>query len=310
MRASEFEDYEDDHAAADPAAFDEGAEAAPDLAPAPRRSFAMALRETFSAKRIATAGGVALSLLAGIVWLDYEAEKAADFVNSSAAAKPQWAEINRPLALFSLAAPELERRARTYEARRHSPGGGRRDMIIYGAPGEAEPLIGVEIYRIGAEPAPARGFFVDMALAAGHSGLGVSRSDQPAPLTTRFGAFEAADLTLSGGGTDLTCLGFRLAPEEIALRIEGYACGAPGAPIDRIALGCLLDRIDLLSAGDDIELRAFFVEAERRRGAGCGPVAQARNGARTSWLEPGASAPPLRGGGEAALRKPRASVNN
>ena len=266
-----------------------------DTAPAARRSFAAACAQAFSPTRIVTAGGMAMALLTGVFWVDNESEKAAEAVRVAAAVKPVWTEISRPIPLYALAAPELEKRAKTYEARRHATGGGRKDALTFGAADGPDPLIALEVYRIGSEAAPPRSFFVDLARVAGADSLGVERSGQPAPLTTRFGAFEAADLTLSGAAGDLQCLGFRLAPEDIALRVSGFACGAPALPIDRISLACMLDRIDLLSAGDDSELRAFFVEAERRPGAGCGPGNFARAGAKISWLEPGAAAPPLRG---------------
>ena len=201
-----------------------------DTAPAARRSFAAACAQAFSPTRIVTAGGMAMALLTGVFWVDNESEKAAEAVRVAAAVKPVWTEISRPIPLYALAAPELEKRAKTYEARRHATGGGRKDALTFGAADGPDPLIALEVYRIGSEAAPPRSFFVDLARVAGADSLGVERSGQPAPLTTRFGAFEAADLTLSGAAGDLQCLGFRLAPEDIALRVSGFACGAPACP--------------------------------------------------------------------------------
>ena len=53
------------------------------------------------------------------------------------------------------------------------------------------------------------------------------------------------------------------------LEIGGFACGTPGNPIDRARLACALDRLDLISAGEDRELRAFFTGAPRQLGAAC-----------------------------------------
>jgi hypothetical protein len=53
------------------------------------------------------------------------------------------------------------------------------------------------------------------------------------------------------------------------LQIGGFACGAPGKPVDRAALACTLDRIDLVAAGDDTDMRAFFTGAAGEVGAAC-----------------------------------------
>jgi hypothetical protein len=69
-------------------------------------------------------------------------------------------------------------------------------------------------------------------------------------------------------GQTTGCIGFRLADANV-LQIGGFACGAPGRAVDRARLACTLDRIDLVSAGDDTELRTFFTGAAGELGAAC-----------------------------------------
>ena len=58
------------------------------------------------------------------------------------------------------------------------------------------------------------------------------------------------------------CVGFRSQPAEGAvLRVTGLACGTATRPIGRDFLTCIIDRIDLVSAGDDEGLRNLFVAA-------------------------------------------------
>ena len=179
-----------------------------------------------------------------------------------AAAKRDWIDIVKPIAIYALPAPWRAQTA-DYSARRREQGG-RQDVLTLGRLGGDEPFVRLMVYRIGEEPAPEAGFFLDIARRAADAGLAVDHSDQPTMLATRFGAFEAADLVLSDARRHAACLGFRFGAAEPALRISGFACGA-GAPFDRVALQCLLDRLDLNASGEDAPLRAFFVQAELRR---------------------------------------------
>ena len=186
--------------------------------------------------------------------------------------KPAWLEISRPFRLFALAGSDWGREPTSYTAERHRDGGGRRDHLSFGTFDSNQPWLHVTLYRIGSEEAVLAPFFVDMARRAAPAGLAVARMGQPDKLPTRFGAFEVADFTLEGrsgaSGQSTRCLGFRLAKPDV-LQIGGFACGAPGKPIDQARLACMLDRIDLVSAGDDTQMRAFFTGAVGEVGAAC-----------------------------------------
>jgi hypothetical protein len=185
--------------------------------------------------------------------------------------KPAWAEIQKPFRLFALNAPEWGRES-GYAAERHREGGGRRDHLTFGAFGADRPWLDLTLYRVGSEAADPAPFFVDVTRRAAPAGLAVARMGQPKALSTRFGVFEVADFTLApprgASGPSTRCVGFRLADAKI-LQIGGFACGAPGKPIEPTHLACTLERIDLVSAGDDKQLRGFFTGAPSEPGAAC-----------------------------------------
>jgi len=104
------------------------------------------------------------------------------------------------------------------------------------------------------------------------------------PMHSKFGEMETADIKLSGAGVERQCLAFRRAAPGEALRLTGWYCGPAGAFAGRAGLACLIDRLALLGAGEDSELRDGFAAAERRRMA-CGKaplLAQAAEPARAS----------------------------
>ena len=236
----------------------------------PRPGHALLPRKRMAAAALAAAGIIALSFALGGKGGEAAQPGVAAAV-ASALPKPVWIDITQPFQLYSLPAPELDKKPRLYTARRHGVGEGRQDALVFGQMDGHAPYVRLNIYRAGTEDAAPAAFFVELARRAADDGAAILRSGQPAPLATRFGNFEAAEAALSGPQGEKACLAYRLQSAAPPLRISGYACGADGSPIDRGALACILDRLDLVSAGDDMELRKFFVDAERRRGAGCGP---------------------------------------
>ncbi|MBV8849662.1 MAG: hypothetical protein JOZ16_08775 [Methylobacteriaceae bacterium] len=225
-------------------------------------------REDFG--RVLIACVVALILSGALVF--FLLELPASQPNGPAApsiVKPPWVDIQKPFRLFALNAPEWGREP-VYTAERHRSGGGRRDQLSFGTFG-AGAWLQMTLYRPGAEDPDPAPFFVDMARRAARTGLAVARMGQQKALPTRLGSFEVADLTLAAASAPaslIPCLGFRLTDARI-LQIGGFACGTPGRPIERDRLACTLDRIDLISAGDDTEVRAFFIGAKGQLGAAC-----------------------------------------
>lgn len=197
-----------------------------------------------------------------------------------------WIEVQRPFQLYTVESPYFGREQTSYTARRHVSGGGRRDNLVLGDPAAAAPWFDVEIYRIGGEGARKTPLYNELARQSARSGHAIVRYSRPEVLETRFGTFELVDLVLGAQGREPACAGFRLRPEKPALIIAGVACGGPALALDRRALACALDRIDLVASGDDRELGAWFARAELKRGLGC----PANRNATSPATRPGRSA--------------------
>lgn len=199
---------------------------------------------------------------------------------------PEWLDVPRPIHIFGIEAPSLRALPLIYTARRRSAGDGREDMLAFGAPGLDSPTLRLRFYRRGPTAAPLPPLFAAIVQQAAEAGLSVSRSGLADLLPTRFGAFEIADVALTGAMAErLTCSGFRLALTTPALTIGGLACGAPGKPVARAELACLLDRVDLHSGGDDRAMIDFFAVSERRRDTGCHGAGLAPDALHAAWLD-------------------------
>jgi hypothetical protein len=208
------------------------------------------------------------------------------------APKSDWIDYGKPVQVYALQTPEFGKDVRLYEARRHREGGGRQDILSYGGVEIGQtPALRIALYRPGAEIAPLTTFHVDVARQAARAGLALTRSSVPDGLATRFGTVEVADIMLARDETPTPCLGFRLMVGEPDLRVAGYACGG-AKPLDRPTLACALDRLELLSPGDDKELAKYFIAAEQARNKAC--ATQRPPGAKPGWLEPGGKPPALR----------------
>ncbi|MGI3903306.1 MAG: hypothetical protein ACRYGP_13355 [Janthinobacterium lividum] len=300
------------------------------------RSLRLLLRTGLMA--VAAAGLVAAALGGATGLL---ASRAPSDATSLSATASRWVDIRRPIALYDLSGSDFAKLPMTYLARNHEPDGAREDVLTFGRLGEATPFLQLSLLRTGvkdeasqgggelsstpadrqadaappmialalrSEPATDRDGALADALAqlAGLRGMSATRIRPAASVDTRLGSVEAADLLLWTGGTAVPCLGFRGSADVAAvLQIGGFACGAPGRPLGRAALACALDRIDLVSAGDDAALRAFFVAAQRRGATTClgGSSTSLTIGRRLGWLDPDGALPRLRGLFEVAVRR-------
>jgi hypothetical protein len=224
-----------------------------------------------------------------------------------------WLAIAEPRPRYALWSPDFEGLAKRYEAATHPAGGGRDDVLTFGAfeafphktaslqPGAsfnaAAPHMRLSVYRTGRE-APAPGtFFVDLVRRAGESGLAVTKSAVATAMPSKFGPVEVADVLLTGRGGERACLAFRLLAPTPGLRLSGWHCGTVQRPADRTTLGCLVDRLDLSSPGNDLGLANYFAAADMRRQA-CAQPNPAGNGRKTTWLDPAQGPPTLRHAGK------------
>jgi hypothetical protein len=184
--------------------------------------------------------------------------------------KPAWLPIIRPLRLFALESPELIKAAANYDAIRATAGDGREDSLSFGSAARIDALfMRLSVYRAGSEASDPAPFFVDLSRRAASVGLAVAKATPGETMRSKFGDMETAEMKLSMNGVERACLAFRRAVPGESLRIGGWYCAPVGGFAGRAGLSCLVDRLALLSAGEDLLLRDGFVAAERRRG-GCG----------------------------------------
>lgn len=217
----------------------------------------------------------------------------------SAALQEEWITVARPIALFGVEAPDLGKRG-VYEARRSQDGSQREDWLSFGAFAEDKPHLAVKIHlnRNGApegeQPEAAQPFVIALVRESAARGLSIGRSGALHTIETKFGTVETADIGLSDGEAGRACIGFRHRDAGAQFSFSGWWCGTEARPADRAQLICLIDRVDLLSAGDNPELRATFARTELNRRTGCSVPRLAASGRKGSWLDADAKAPPLR----------------
>lgn len=174
---------------------------------------------------------------------------------------PLWEPVARPSALYGVEGID---RAQTFlEVRRHS-GGGREDTLSFGPTGEA----GSARLRLVRNVPEAEGqsFYIDLVRLGAEAGLSVVRSAQAAPLPTKFGLAEAAQVTFAGI-SEQTCLALRFVHPEVQFSLKGWLCGSP---VSEAQLTCLVDRITV-TGNEDTALKVLFAQAERQRLPACLP---------------------------------------
>jgi len=222
---------------------------------------------------IGARGGLILKILSGVLLAlagqgllrDWPAPPVA-----APAPRPTWQDIGKPYPLFELSAPALGHEKPVYTARRHSTGGGREDVLSFGEFGGKKTFLRLSIYRHGTEDAFSAPYFVDMARRAGAAGLAVTQAELPRALPTRFGAFESGPMELAAAGLKRkNCRGFRLERAQPAMSLGGLACGGGEETFSSADATCLIDRLDLLPAGQDQALAEFFGATQGKIARGC-----------------------------------------
>lgn len=237
------------------------------------------------ARLFAYVGTLALIAILAVHFWDQLPQLAGD-----ATTMPSWSLADHSQPAFALGVPDQADKSVTYTILRH-PQGGRKDIFSWSGAGE-RAIAELEIYQLGDEAASASLPSEDLSLrmppggeleAAGviDSKFGtvalVWRATLPAHPTGKHGA--------SG------CLGFFKGIDDPGLRISGWSCQGDSLPAQRGAVGCMLDRLTLLTSGNEPELADLFARAELNR-RNCGA---ARGSAATSdWITQAAN-PRLRG---------------
>ncbi len=244
------------------------------------------------------ATAVTLTAMAGVAaFLLDPPEFATQSPERPAAPRAEWIEIVRPFQLYAMPSQAFGAEPRQFSARRHQTNGDRVDSLSFGAeePGKGNWLR-IEIRRYGEVQEPAVALFPDMARLAARAGAAVSRSALPGQVETRFGKVEMADLQVQTGEKFTACIGFRLPRQAPGIGFSGIGCGTADRPVDRNALVCAINRLDLLSSGDDRDLGKYFAATETQRRRDCAQVRNAAApGKQPEWLSTAAPGLPLKG---------------
>jgi hypothetical protein len=221
-----------------------------------------------------------LSILGVYLW---------DQVRQDAAAEPAsrtgWAAATRSTPAFVTSQLDLSFRTRTYQILRH-PENGRKDVMRWeGETGET--VAELEIFRPGSE------FNGTVVQAVADVATRMQPSDLQAIeaaglVDTKFGSVKLFGLT---GPDGRGCLGFVKPIDQPQLRISGFSCQGDAVPIRRAAIGCMLNRLTLLTAGNDARLAELFARAELKR-TDC--QAPSPRGFAADWIT-GTGNPSLRG---------------
>lgn len=176
-----------------------------------------------------------------------------------------WVATARPLPAFSAPVADFASQSESYEILRHAEGG-RKDILRWSAALAEAPLSQIELYRPGAEltafapPASEIAFRVAHGRTEGVQAAGV--------IETKFGAVALLGFSNHGSGKPRPCIGFAHSFETPRLQISGWSCQGDNAQMQRQAVACALDRLTMLSAGNDPKLAELFARAELKR-AGC-----------------------------------------
>jgi hypothetical protein len=171
--------------------------------------------------------------------------------------RASWSLADRSHPAFAVSQFDLPEKTESYEIFRH-PLGGRRDVIRWAGQGE-RPVAELEIYRPGAEFSPSGPAFADVA---GRMGLNGARELEAAGvIDSKFGPVTL----LRHPGAAGSCLGFLKRLDDPNLQISGWSCQGDVLPAQRAAVGCMLNRLILLTAGNDPKLAELFARAELRR---------------------------------------------
>ena len=200
--------------------------------------------------------------------------------------KGTWSLADRSPRAFAVSQFDPHGKTEAYEVFRH-PQGGRRDVFQWSG-ADKKPVAQLEIYRPGAElnqtgPAIAE-------IAARMDPGGVRELEAAGLIESKFGTVTLLRL-IGGADTGRACLGFMKRVSDPNVRISGWSCQGDNLPARRAAISCILNRLTLLSAGNEPKLAELFARAELRRGD-C--TTSAMPALSADWLT-GADNPQLRG---------------
>jgi hypothetical protein len=215
-------------------------------------------------------------------------------VELAPAAKAEWSVATRSYPAFAVSQFDLSDKTEAYEILRH-PDGGRKDVFRWAQSTKqgTRPVAELEIYRPGAEFSPSVSTVADLAARIDPQigPKGARDLEAAGVIDSKFGSVTL--LRVAGNADDApSCLGFMKRIDAPNLRISGWSCQGDTLPARRAAIGCMLDRLILLTSGNEPKLAELFAHAELKRGS-CALSATAA--ATTADWVTGAENPRLRG---------------
>ena len=175
------------------------------------------------------------------------------------AGRSGWSVAGRTTPAFATSQIDLSYKTRTYQIFRH-PDEGRKDLMRWESETD-QAVAELEIYRPGSE---FNGTLVQaVAEVASHmSPSGLPAVETAGVIDSKFGAVTLFGMT---GADGRGCLGFVKPIDQPQLRISGFSCQGEAMPVRRAAIGCMLNRLTLLAAGNDARLAELFARAELKR---------------------------------------------
>jgi hypothetical protein len=207
------------------------------------------------ARLIAYVGALALFAILGLAALG----QLPDLRDDELAPKPSWSVADRSQPAFALSRLDSSEKTASYTILRH-PEGGRRDVMRW--TGAADKVLAeLEIYREGGEFDVTRPATMDLAVQMGLTAA--TPLEQAGLIETKFGPVALFRPT----GTTPPCLGYLKRSEEPALQISGFSCQGDTLPAQRAAIACTLNRLTLLTSGNEPKLAGLFAQAELKRRA-------------------------------------------
>jgi hypothetical protein len=209
------------------------------------------------ARLIAYVGVLALLAIVGIHLWD-QLPAVASFAPLQ---RTDWAVATRSYPAFAVSQPDSSGKTETYEILRH-PQGGRKDIFRWAAPGE-RPVAELEIYRPGGELGSSEPTTAEIAVRMDPAGR--RELEAAGIIDSKFGTVTLLHQAGAADGAP-SCLGFFKRLDQANLRISGWSCQGESLPARRAAIGCMLDRLVLLTSGNEPKLAESFARAELRRG--------------------------------------------
>jgi hypothetical protein len=209
------------------------------------------------ARLFAYVGTLALFAILGVAALS----QLPDLRDDELAPKPGWSVADRSQPAFALGRFDSSEKTASYTILRH-PQGGRRDVMRW--TGDADKVLAVlEIYREGGEFDVTRPANADLAVQMGLNAA--TPLEQAGLIETKFGPVALFRPTGTTGTP--SCLGYLKRSEEPALQVSGFSCQGETLPAQRAAIACTLNRLTLLTSGNEPRLADLFARAELKRRA-------------------------------------------